>query len=167
MIYFYLLSIDILLPAIPFGVKWKFYLSREIWLRTCTWLLHIDIIWSDIIQKQNDPRSFSFDIFTYCMGLCYDPLPGILSTSLSSKLFISPTINQLLLLYLIYIGVVFMLTERLWWWYWARILNEHEMRFAFAFINLVFDILRITFWKINWAMKMKWVLYHIGKKIRR
>ena len=141
------------------GVKWKFHLSRETWLRTCTWLLHIDIIWSNIIQKQNDSRSFSFVISLQdCMGLYYDRLPGILSTSLSSKLFISPTINQLLLLYLIYIGVVFMLTEQLWWWYWARILNEHEMRFAFAFINLVFDILRIKFWKMNWAMKMKYLI---------
>lgn len=107
--------------------------------------LHSDIIWSDVIQKQT---ILSLLISSHWLhgSLLRSSSGNILSNPLSSKLFISPTINQLLLLYLIYVlGWFLFKREARGWWYWARILNEHEMRFAFAFINLIFDILRITF----------------------
>ena len=75
-------------------LSWK-YFKRGVGL------VDIIIMFYQTWQKQNVLAFFSFHIFSDCTNLYYNPLPGIFFDSLSFKLFISPTINQLLLLYLL------------------------------------------------------------------
>ena len=114
----------------------------------------ISSYWYHLIRRNTKTKRFFlfWYLHTDCMDLYYDHLPGIYFQTHFLLNYSFPQLSINFFCYTLFILGWFLFKREVWcWWYWARILNEHEMRFAFAFINLIFDILRITFWGMHWG----------------